>query len=526
MALSVAEQKELEELEQFELQAIPPQGKLTDSEFAELQQLEGLETASLGEKVVGGLETAATIASAALAEPAAGIAGLGTLALTQDPGAAAAVVEGVRESLTLTPESKEAKENIQAISETIAPVAEAFGKAEDVLGETTLEVTGSPALAALAKTIPTALLEVGGFAAVKGVTKLKTGRELNRAIERATPSVDDLKNASRVVFKEIDELGATVDTNSFKKLTKNIERAARSSGARPRTTPAAFGVIDEFKDVVESGKVVSLDELDELRTVANNAAKSIDPSQKAPAIAIIDEIDTFLDDAGPDILNLPKDAPNVGKEYRAARKIWGRARRGELIEEAFVKAKDTASGFENGLRIEFRKILKNKRQSKFFTLDEKAAMRKVSEGTKASNLAKLIGRLGISEGQAINIINPLGGAAAGAALFGTPGAVAVPVIGQVSKQLAQRLTKNNGRFADQVVRAGNNAQTITKAYFRNTPKAQRSAIELAELFVRNEIDLKTTTTAFAKDAADLAKQFRLGAAGGILGGSLRPEERQ
>ena len=37
-------------------------------------------------------------------------------------------------------------------------------------------------------------------------------------------------------------------------------------------------------------------------------------------------------------------------------------RNSELLEEAFVKAKDTASGFENGLRIEFRKILKNKRQ--------------------------------------------------------------------------------------------------------------------------------------------------------------------
>lgn len=483
------------------------------------------EPFTFGEQALGALETVGTVVSGALAEPVAGISGLATGVLTQDPAAAAAVVEGVRERLTFEPRTPAGQEQLQAVGEFIQPAAEVFTGAEQALGGATLEATGSPALAAVAATIPTALLEIVGAASAKGITKLKTGADLNRAIQQATPSVDQLKNASRQVFKEISDQGITVKLEALDSLTNKIELAARRAGARPRTTPETFGVIDEFKDVVEAGKVIDLDELDELRTVAQNAAKSIDPAKKAPAIAMIDEIDSFLDDAGSDLLNQPKGA-NVGPEYRAARKLWGKARKGELIQEAFVNARDTASGFENGLRIEFRKIRKNKKQRKFFTADELKAMRRVSEGTRAANLAKLVGRLGFSEGQAINIVNPVLGGAAGAAVFGTPGAVAVPIIGQVSKNLAQRLTARNARFADQVVRAGANAEDITKAYMRNTPKSLRSAPELAELFIRNEIDLNTVKSAIAKEAADLARMGRNARAGAVAAGTLRPEENQ
>jgi len=197
-----------------------------------------------------------------------------------------------------------------------------------------------------------------------------------------------------------------------------------------------------------------------------------------------------------------------------------------MLQEAFLSAKDTASGFENGLRIELRKIIKSKRKSQFFTVGELAAIKRASQGTTAANNAKLLGRLGFSEGQAINIVNPLLGGAAGAAAFGTTGGIAVPIIGQVSKSLAQRLTAKSARFADQVVRAGGNADEITKAYLRNTSKNKRSAAELSELLVRNEIDLDTVKSAIAKEAADIARQARTFRAGALIGGELRPEDER
>ena len=123
-------------------------------------------------------------------------------------------------------------------------------------------------------------------------------------------------------------------------------------------------------------------------------------------------------------------------------------------------------------------------------------------------------------------MNPAIGGGAAFALFGAPGAVAVPVIGQVSKGLAQKLTKNNARLADQVVRAGNNAELITKAYLNNVPKAQRSALELSELLTRNQIDLNTVRSAFARDAADVARQRRAFIEGAAVGGALAPREKE
>ena len=155
--------------------------------------------------------------------------------------------------------------------------------------------------------------------------------------------------------------------------------------------------------------------------------------------------------------------------------------------------------------------------------DELAAMNQVSRGTKASNLAKLVGRLGFSEGQAVTILNPLAGGAAAAAAFGTPAGVAVPIIGQASKQLAQRLTAGNARFADQLIRAGNNAENIARAYIRNTPKSKQSALELSGLLMDNVVDLDAARSALAKEAARLARQARQAALVGAVPGGLEEE---
>lgn len=508
-----------------------PKGRNLFAEQPEAEPLTALDQA------IGAAETVATIGSSIAAEPVAGITGIIAGGLSQigglasditgkeaDPAAAAAqAVQGVRD-LSFQPSTEAGQQQVQAIGEAVQPVTELLGDAEQALGDVGFDIAG-PVGGAIGTAIPTALLMITGAATTKGITKLKQGRELNKAIKDSTPSTEELKNASRTVFKEIDDLGVTVEPNAMAMLTRDIEKAARNVGASPRTTKQVFGVIDDFKEVASTGKPINLSELDELRTIAQNAAKNIDLSQKAPALAIIDEIDSFLEVGGSGILVKPKGSPNIGAEYKAARQLWGRARKSELLEEAFVKAKDTASGTENGLRIEFRKILKNKKQQKFFNADEKAAMREVSEGTKSSNLAKLIGRMGFSEGQAANAINPLIAGGVVGSTLGGPAGLAVVGVGQVSKMLAQKLTKNNSRFANQVVKAGNNAEQITKSYMRNTPKGERSAIQLSELFMRNEVDLSTATSAIAKDAANLAKQRRSALKGATIGG-LKPEDER
>jgi len=139
------------------------------------------KSSSLGEKIVGGLETAASIASGIVTEPAAGIAALGTLALTQDPLAAEAVAQGVRES-GFQPTTKTGKEFLQATGEAVSGglesarefVGQALPEGQfqetfekrgvgPALGEAAFEAGAYPAVAAVIEGLPSAAVEAIGL---------------------------------------------------------------------------------------------------------------------------------------------------------------------------------------------------------------------------------------------------------------------------------------------------------------------------------------------------------------------------
>ena len=467
----------------------------------------------------GIIEPAATIISGAVAEPIAGIAGIAqAINPFADPGAGARAVEATREALTIQPKTEAGRESLGTIAETIKPVADVLSAAETFLGDETLKSTGSPALAAAAKTIPTALLEVVGLAAGKGAIRgaqrtknaLKS-REVKRAVVAATPEIDQLKDVARNVYKEIDDAGVTLQPKAFSGLVNRVNKAVREKGFDVDITPKTAKVLQRFQN--ELGNAQSLTDIDNLRKLAQNAAKSLEPADAALGSVIVDNIDSFLDIVGPTAFKTGKaKAANIVPKYKVARDLWGRARRSELINDAFSKARLQASGFENGIVVQFRSILNNKKKSRFFKPQEIKAMEKVVLGTTPSNIAKVIGRLGFSEGHATNILGSGLGIAGGAAVGGPVGAVAVPVIGQVSRKLAQKLTRNNAELADIIVRAGNNAEKITKSYLEKVPKSMRSSAELSELLARPDISVNNiidSKNALVREAAELASGNRI-----------------
>lgn len=471
-------------------------------------------------------EPAATLATGTVAEPIAGIAGIAqTINPFADPKAGARAVEATREALTFQPRTEAGQAGLEAVGEAVEPVAKVLTEAEEFLGDNTLKATGSPALAAAAKTIPTALGEVLGVAAGKGIIiankaakKLAEQGKIARAIEEAAPTIDQLKDASRAVYKEIDDLGATMQPKAFEGLANKLNIVTRKAGADPDITPKSTKALARFNELV--GGEVTLTEVDTLRKVAQNAAKSLEPAESAIGTAMVDNIDQFLDQLGPKAFKRDVGpVTEIGKRYKVARKLWGQARRSELIQDAFEKARNQASGFENGIRTQFRSILNSKKQRRFFNEGEIKAIERVVRGTGKENLAKLIGKLGFTEGGATGLIGGAVGVTAGAASGIPGGAVIVPVIGQVSKKLAQRMTAKNAEFADQVIRAGKNAEDIAEAYIKNTPKANRSSAELSELLMQPDIDLTNLPDKrLIQEAAAKAQANRAALAGALTAG--------
>lgn len=148
--------------------------------FAEQQPAQPEKT--IGEDIVGSLETVGTILSGAVAEPIAGIAGIAqAINPFAEAGAGAETVRDVREALSYQPITEAGIGQVQAVGEALQPIGEAFGATEKYLGESVLDITGSPALATIAHTLPTAALEAIGVKGLRGAKKTITPEDIQIA---------------------------------------------------------------------------------------------------------------------------------------------------------------------------------------------------------------------------------------------------------------------------------------------------------------------------------------------------------
>jgi hypothetical protein len=463
---------------------------------------------TVGQDITTGLETGAAIVSSAVAEPIAGFAGLITAPFV---GIEEAVknIDSIRDSLTFQPKSEESKAQLQSIGEVLKPIGEAFSQAESLLGDSVLEATGSPSLAAAAHSLPTAVLELIGVKGLKS-TKLKDVKlssNIAEAIQQSAPDIKAIKSATTAAYKELDDLGVKIKPEVYDRFVDNLQAKLNKQGLDKDLTPKATTALDRL--IESKGTAKTAGEIEVLRKKAQIAAKSIESSDARLGSMIIEDIDLALD----------KLSNEIGGKFKQARGLAQRAFKSQTITDMIENASHTASGMENGLRIEARKILKNKKKRRGFTSDELSALRKIEQGTKSANVAKFLGKFGISEQQATSMLGAsigIGGGGAIGAMFGPGGAaigaLTVPALGQLAKKTAQRITLKNTKLADDLVRAGKNANEVTKAYLKHTPISDRSISDLTDLLLdpnlRGVDVIKSTSNKTVSDAIFFAKEIK------------------
>jgi len=490
-------------------------------------------------------EALLSVGTSVLAEPIAGISGL-VMSAFDGAKSGAETVELVREALTFDPQSVAGKARLKSIGEmvekgvniaripvsgiaglttlaTTGDIGEAAETVEEVqtrgispvLGEATLNATGSPELAAVAHSLPTAALEAFG---VKGLNKgkLKTQRlsgNVAEAITQAAPDLQTIRQVSSDAYKALDNSGVKIKPEVFDRFVDKLQKKVTKEGIDRTLTPKSQAVIDRFID--DKGAPKSPSQLETLRKIARGAANDLDKTDARIGGIIIDELDTAIDGL----------SIQIGGKFKEARGLAQRGFKSQAITDMIENASHTASGLENGLRIEARKLLKNKKRLKGFTSDEITTLKKIEQGTTAANTAKFLGKFGISEGQAASMLGASVGAGGGGAIgsiFGGPigagiGAVTVPAIGQIAKKTAQKITLNNTKFADDLARAGKNAKRVTRAYLKHTPIKNRRISDLTDLLLDQNLDpadiaalakSKGTANKFVADAAFFAEEIK------------------
>lgn len=299
------------------------------------------------------------------------------------------------------------------------------------------------AFGAAGPTLQKGVQAVGG-----GIANFARGSELLAK----SPTLQQLRAKTTRLYRQAKNSQVRFKQNEFANFAQGLDARIRSEGARPKLTDKTIAVLKEITDV--AGEAPDFQTMDELRRIAQIAASANEPAERRLGAMIIESIDDFVETG----------SSSLGATAKEARTLWGRVRRDELVASSIERAKQNVSGLDQGLRVEFRKILNNPKKLRGFAPDEIAAMKGIVKGTNTANTLRAIGKLGFNPTKSVpNIVGGGLGAAGGAAVGGLPGVVAVQGAGIGSRIAADALQRRNAQVLGAMVRAGKSQAQISKA---------------------------------------------------------------
>jgi hypothetical protein len=181
-------------------------------------------------------------------------------------------------------------------------------------------------------------------------------------------------------------------------------------------------------------------------------------------MTIIDGLDDMVTKLGPDDV-VAGDVAALQEALPKAREVWSRMRKSQVIDDAITAGEDYLSGASSGIRNQFKNILRNDKMRSRFSEAEKAAMRKVINGSIPERLLNLVsGGLG-----------QLGQIVGGFALAGLPG-MAIGAAGAAgARKAAEAVTTRKAEVVRALMANGGLAQL---------PKASPRAAEITEQILR------------------------------------------
>ena len=247
-------------------------------------------------------EAAATIGTALPASVPAGLAGLGQLAMTQDPAQAAQTVQDVQRAMTYMPTSEKGQEYVQRFGETLSPLT----APAEYMGQKAMDITGSPLYATGVEMIgdPLNLLGLKGLGAMapligkagrKGTatadvaekpTSLMSGDEVfeeTGIVETAQPVNFEMPSTPGVQVQQEAMLGAQLPGSSapirFDETIREqeLQKVKNISAARGNKKPKIEDLVDYFEEDHLARYGRQLDPYDEadFRTAIDAAADEV-----------------------------------------------------------------------------------------------------------------------------------------------------------------------------------------------------------------------------------------------------------
>lgn len=296
-----------------------------------------------------------------------------------------------------------------------------------------------------------ALLAGGGVQALDDGLRQRAAKT---AYIKDAPAADKLREQAQGLYQQASARGVVATPQQFDGYRKSLEALAKNRGF---ITPkgSVVGTAPELRAAIKSlddyaGVPLTVDNLQAIRTQLQVVAESATPKISAMGVNLLKQHDDFVSRLAP--------------ELKTANALYTRAKRGDMMNQvedlADIRASQfTQSGMENALRTEFRALDRNVARGNVKGLrpDQIDAVRDVSRGTPASNLARGIGKAaptGVvsaagAGGVPFFVGNALGGPVVGSAMAAT--SMGTGILGRAA---ATSMQQRAAEYASAAMRSG------------------------------------------------------------------------
>lgn len=379
--------------------------------------------------MVGAGENVAQFASGVVATPIA--ESLATIAEAREEGRGAPMASAVANRLTFQPRSEMGKTIAEhVVQPAMEPVAGFVDWGAKGFPRSPEEQTGTP--------VGEHAIKAGlGFLGLKGIGGR---RPAPRAAPEPAPTIPELRAQSQAAYKAAENTGAISTSDALGNVANDVEKMLTEEGYRPALHPATADALSAImEDATRPGVVgQTMKGVEGLRRVVANAERAAANADDARlAGQMLDKLDDHIDTLAP--------------QFKEGRALWARMRKGQDIEALFERAENAAggytqSGFENALRLQFKRLADNPKRFSRYTPEEQAAILQTVRGGNMQKLARWAGKLA-----------PRGvvSAAAGFILGGGPtGALALGALGESARAIGTGMRESSARAVSDLVRRG------------------------------------------------------------------------
>lgn len=347
---------------------------------------------------------------------------------------------GARDKYVYEPRTESGKQASNVAGAVLKPVSDAFSLIGSGYGDAAGLAGASPEAQNEIRDIAPDVVSAGiGIGALKGKAPAKP----------AVPTVEELGTQAKAAYKRAEDAGIAVSPQSFDAMKMRVLDKMEKEGIDKDLHPKSLAAM---KRLTSTEGPVTLEKIETLRKIANDARSTIDKADGRLAGELIDDIDDFVE--GLTDKDLVAGDASKAAALKEARGLYSRKKKAEEIDELVHRAElsapnFSASGMENALRTEFRSLAKNSRRMRRFNAEERAAIEKVAKGDLSTNALRLVGKLAPTGA----ISGALSGGV-GFAIGGPVGAAAVPAAGLGARLGATQLTKRAANSAQELMRRG------------------------------------------------------------------------